>query len=299
MTSQELDRQIEQFKLEKDGDNTEVHLWSLLKNDFPMYEQFWRRYVVPLTFRLRPGLPPEKAIRLRPAAKRFERMAMTHYSVFHYLGYATERIRFAKDDDRLLAGDAFYRLDSSIDNLQYFLDELHHIGGDFDIKFPKEQVKNAKKPRQVSRDTVPIELRMITDYRDTLLHNPVLGRAIDRGVEKLPKWEHLSKAKESWFCSERLSDDELIATRSLLESLRLRYCEYLDKKWLEVLSRLEGKREKFAQLLNLDEDLDVQYVNVSMPLTVSGAQFKDPPIIVARSDLHSLGIFQSQRGLKQ
>src|SRR2546428_2332668 len=73
VTAQELDRQLEKFHLIDDGDNTEQHLWLLLlRDDFPNYELFWRKYVVPVTFRLRSDLPHEKRIRLRPAAKYFE-----------------------------------------------------------------------------------------------------------------------------------------------------------------------------------------------------------------------------------
>src|SRR4029077_9375151 len=87
---------LELFSLKNHGDWREVELGPLIQEAFPAYEIFWRRYIVPLTNRVDPAIPPDtpKWIRLRPeVSNTLEWMAMCHYSVFYYLARARKRMR--------------------------------------------------------------------------------------------------------------------------------------------------------------------------------------------------------------
>lgn len=66
------------YSLEKDGDKYEIHYWDLLKRDFPNYEVFWARFIVPLT-----GRPDGCEIGPRNEIDPLlENIAMAHYTFF-------------------------------------------------------------------------------------------------------------------------------------------------------------------------------------------------------------------------
>ncbi len=86
--------EFDRFSLEADGDRHEQRFWKLLAADFPAYQLFWRMYVVPLTNRVDFSIDrsDRRWIRMRPAVSdRYLRMAMDHYSVFYFVGRATEQ----------------------------------------------------------------------------------------------------------------------------------------------------------------------------------------------------------------
>ena len=239
----ELDYRLESFNLSEHGDRLERRLWPYVRNDFPLYEVLWRRYVVPLTRRLECHTNPSLQIRLRPEMKHFELFVMSHYSVFWYFAHATKRLSSRQDQD-LLASNFFYLMDTSIDNLKTFLKQLRKIGKLIDINFDFVEPEN---------DTAFLELKEITNYRDTIVHNPVLGRSVGRGVELLPVHSELDKAKRSWLYCEFLPDDKYVNTRDLLETYRSRYARYLNQRWETILCLLEENRDKFVRRLRLQE----------------------------------------------
>lgn len=191
--------------------------------------------------------------------KEFERFAMSHYSVFYFFARATARLACHHDEDQL-ANDVFYLMGTSLDNVKTFLKQLHHldlIDGSFPFTDPKQDNKFPG-------------LREIADYRNALVHDPVLGRAVDRGVEMMPAHDELSKASKSWLYCESLPTEKLINTRTLIKRYRLRYAVYLDTRWRDILSLLDKSREKFVRRLLLP-----------IPVGVSG-QFV--PNVEARSN---------------
>ena len=175
--------------------------------------------------------------------KDFELFAMTHYSAFLYFARATTRLTSHHDEDQL-ASDAFYLMDTSLDNVKMFLKQLRYIGKSIDTSFTFDEPMQDKE--------FP-ELKEISDYRDTLVHNPVLGRAVGQGVGMIPAHSELGEAKKSWIYCESLPPEKFTNTRNLIERCRSRYAVYLDTRWKQILSLLDKSRGKFVSRLRLGE----------------------------------------------
>jgi hypothetical protein len=224
----------------------ENELFGLVALEFPNYEIFWQRYVVPCTNRINPNAVSGD-IRLRSDAKRFEKMVMSHYSVFSYFVRATRRLKNTSSDDEL-ANIVFFLLNTSIDNLEYFLEEVKDFLADCGLQTSFGQPRNDNE-----------SIRHITDYRGALTHLPVIGRAVnDQGMEMLPIHSVLDKVKDSWLKTQELTESEFRETRVLIEELRSGYAAYLNKKWADVLEHMEKKRDKFLSLLRIpDKDVIV------------------------------------------
>jgi hypothetical protein len=244
----QFDQCLEQFRLAQHGDRSERELWPWVAATFPNYERFWRCYVVPLTRRIEPAvqhsltLPVNShIIRLRPQAKRFEKLAMSHYSTFFYFGHAT-RILKTTADYELLANMVFFFLDTSIDNLEEFLKETERFLADCGTKIRFGQPRNDNE-----------SIQKIGKYRDTLAHNPVIGRAFDQGLEKLPINSVLEKVKNSWMEAEKLQPPEMAESKQLIEELRIGFGSYLNDTWADLLEQVDRKRNKYLELISLPE----------------------------------------------
>ena len=105
-------------------------------------------------------------------------------------------------------------MDTSLDNVKTFFLQLVQIGKLIDITC------DFTEPKQ---DQEFPELKEIADYRDTLVHNPVLGRAVGQGMEMMPVHSELAEAKKSWLYCESLSAEKFVITRDLLKRYRSRY----------------------------------------------------------------------------
>jgi hypothetical protein len=238
---QKFDKQLEQFRItDQHGSQEEKDLFPLVANEFPNYEIFWRRYIVPCTYRIDPSAMG--SIRIRPDAKRFEKMAMSHYSTFFYFAHATRALGVANSYE-LLANIVFFLLDSSIDNLELFLKQIKEISSDFGQRVKLGQPRNGND-----------FITQISDYRNTLAHNPVLGRAVNhQGLEMLPIHRVLKKVERSWLEIEKLTENEFRETREVIEELRRAYAAYLNKKWADVLECMDNRRDEFLSLLRIPD----------------------------------------------
>src|SRR3990172_3074250 len=78
----------------QDGEKYEIRYWEFLKKDFPNYEVFWARFIVPRT-----GRAEGRGIGLKEGIDPLlESVAMAHYTVFYHLGVATElRAKFGQE----------------------------------------------------------------------------------------------------------------------------------------------------------------------------------------------------------
>ena len=281
-TSRDLDPQLECFTLDKHGDRLERKLWPHIRDEFPLYEILWRRYIVPLTRRLESGLSFARCIRLRPDMGTFEHLAMSHYSVFRSFGKATARLASRDDEDRL-ARDVFVLLDTGLESVKAFFAQLDQISKLIDARFVLKPPKHDKE--------FP-ELKEMADYRNILLHYPVLGRAEGQGVEMIPVYEELDNVKGSWLQCELLPPDRFVETRALLKRYRSRYSVYLNTRWDEILSVLDNSRDKYVRRLRLGErsgittgpvafDPNLMQSNTNNPVAASGQFVLD---VQARSD---------------
>jgi hypothetical protein len=50
--SKEIEAKLKVFSISAHGDRNERLLWKFVGSEFPNYEKFWRRYIIPVTFRL-------------------------------------------------------------------------------------------------------------------------------------------------------------------------------------------------------------------------------------------------------
>src|SRR5258708_5225907 len=89
---------LDKFSLELHGDGREQQWAKHVLPEFPAYEEFWRKYIVPLTNRVDPQVSrsqnPQSWIGIRTEVRPVhEQMGMHHYSILYYLARATQRIR--------------------------------------------------------------------------------------------------------------------------------------------------------------------------------------------------------------
>jgi hypothetical protein len=246
---------LDRFDLGLHGDRHERELWPLVSGYFPSYEILWRHLIVPLTFRIDRQAAVGTAqgwIRFRPGIpKKYQQAAMAHYSVFYFLGRAARRI---SEGGRVFEypEDIFFLLDSVGDNLKSFLSKMQDIAKDSGIALFEgwEQSPTGFDP-----------FVEISDYRDVLLHNAVIGRGV--GVDKtyIPKWTNdrssspLERAKSLWSEAEALPHEALTTTQELFVRLIPETGELLERFWKQALAFVETRRfqDKMRQVLNLED----------------------------------------------
>jgi hypothetical protein len=236
------------FSLLYHGDRYERLWWPLLEKEFPEYERFWLRHIVPLTNRinLQVGHSDSKWIAFRDDPNvnpDLEKMAMAHYSVFYYLARATLLVCY---EPRLYVEDAFWLLGTTIYNLERFLKKWHRgLARAFGLcvsLLPPDDLEGS-----------PFE--EIRKYRHTLTHAPVLGRAHYPNSELLPGKEHLKEVEESWRFAQGLDTKSFIEARTLLLELRTELLGKLRNAWDEIEKALAPVRSKkeYRNSYGLDE----------------------------------------------
>lgn len=257
---------LEKFWLALHGDNWEREWWGLVKDGFPGYEVFWRRYVVPLTNRVcDPMVPEPEWIRIRPdISDTLERMTMFHYSVFYFLARAVDRTT----QQPIFPEDVFALLYASGENALEFFREIVKILRDFDRELPE-------LPLQENRLGPFNEVKK---YRDVLLHNAVLGHALEGGSAMLPKPQIVDEVMFSWRAVAALEPSEFVDSHQLYARLISEIKEFLELKWRQIISALDALRdtEQFKRQWRLQKLLPVpaspeRNTSVHNPVTVSGA----------------------------
>ena len=90
-----LENLISQAKFAEHGDDQEKESWDILNDNFPNCEEFWRRFVVPLTCRIRENNDTlGKNIHFRDDIDdELRHIASAHYSIFMHLVYAHHHIK--------------------------------------------------------------------------------------------------------------------------------------------------------------------------------------------------------------
>lgn len=244
---------LELFDLRQDGDRWEQELWSFTEETFPAYQVFWRRYVVPLTNRINPAVSastPEK-IRLRSEITgQLEKMTMHHYSVFYFLARARKRI--SEDKPLPLPEDVFALLDACRDNILRFFQVIMDI----------YTFSNPCLGLPITEDQLcgscPA-LGAVKEYRNTILHFPVLGRSANQDREFLPKREALPKVRNSWRAAEKLKENEFVDSHELYEHLYRDLAVFLERNWREIINNLDENREssKFKMIWKLESLLPI------------------------------------------
>lgn len=283
---------LDEFTLASHGDHREQEWGPAIREYFPAYEIFWRRYVVPLTNRVDPSISFSNRdlwIRLRDGVRpEYEQMAMHHYSIFYYLARAIVRIRSGKS---VFPEDVFASLDACGDNVRAFFAAMRSILKDFGVHtdflpVQKDQLcvgEERSKPKMLRGAFVEVQA-----YRDTILHNPVLGRGMQVSREFLPKPEFLPKVELSWREAARLESEQLIESQELYAKLLSDCGSFLQRTWEPLIANLDGVREtdKFRKQWALNTRFPATappqvIASTSQPLSASGAHaMPDSPTAV-------------------
>ncbi len=226
------------FSLKLHGDRYEREWWPLISSEFPSYEAFWIKHVVPLTsridFRVAQGEP--RWIMMRPNVNRIlEQMAMAHYSVFYYLARTTVLLT---SKEKLWFEDAFNLLRVSGYNLHLFLEQCKKL-------FVPLGVNGAWLPLKFTSGQAAWKVKV---YRDALLKNPVIGRAENIGREFLPGEAVIDKVRNSWLRTQALAKQDFVVGRDLIAGYRKKYAGDLDDIWRRLLHVLEPVRSRAGYL---------------------------------------------------
>ncbi|MBI4164897.1 MAG: hypothetical protein HY508_04090 [Acidobacteria bacterium] len=236
------------FALVNHGDRYERLWWPLLRDEFPQYESFWRKHIIPLTNRIAPDIPPSDGrwIGFRDDPKinsDVEAMAQSHYSTFYFLARATLVIKY---EPQLFFEDAFALLAAATANFERFVKVWH---------------RRLVKRLALSKRLVPVGnvenrqvIKEIREYRNVLLHAPVLGRAHYLNSEFLPKKQVLKKVEESWRFASNLREESFEEGRGLLQRLRAGLLRELTGDWQKLETALDPARSYlcYRNCYNLD-----------------------------------------------
>lgn len=179
------------FRLAIDGDSLEKAAWPLfVQFEFPSYERFWLKYVVPLTNR--PANIHFKDLATLAAAGKTEEdvaIAQLHYTILKHL-LAAHQIKQGQtvDDFGLFIGLSSLTgaQDVAFELLQRYTDP-----GKYD-PWTESRPKATKKPlsgedaRSKWKKDHYYPLQSIRDYRNKLIHGRIPPAIVDPGGVRLP-----------------------------------------------------------------------------------------------------------------
>lgn len=228
---------IAQYRLAIDGDDFERHYWGqFIKNQFPSYEAFWMKFVVPLTNR-----PYDINFKTDAELKKINKtkadlcVAQLNYSVLTHLSRCFEVLRILRDStgmeqaDLLLEG--MTRLVGAQDNAFELLERLNRSCC-YD-PFDKNSSKLARERWQQDKKHPLQDLR---SYRNALVHGLLLPRIIDGSRLCMP-----GIGKENLYLDWRLITElsseleeykkDFISVLNILESAWNKTIMYLENNW--------------------------------------------------------------------
>ena len=179
------------FRLAIDGDSHEKTAWSLfVQSEFPSYERFWLKHVVPLTNRPA-SIHFKDAATLAAEGKTEEDIAIAqlHYTVLKHL-LAVHQVRQAQtvDDFTLFIGLSSL---TGAQDVAFELLQRYTNQGKYD-PWTESRPKEAKGPPSgqdaqtdwKKADRYP--LQPIRDYRNKLIHGRTPPAVVDASGVRLP-----------------------------------------------------------------------------------------------------------------
>lgn len=172
-------------------------------------------------------------------------LAMHHYSVFYYFARAAQRLR---SEEYIYPEDVFSLLDSCGDSVREFFSKtkqlLKRVGGSVPpLPTQKKDMYLEEGPGKKTKEAERGCFVEVQRYRDAILHNPVIGRAVDVKRELLPRREVLDRVKHSWREAGRLRPEELIDSRDLFSRLQSEISSFLEFHWKKIISALDMVRD--------------------------------------------------------
>jgi hypothetical protein len=186
------------YTLIKDGDGFEQHYWTqFLSLQFPTYEKYWSKKIVPLTNRPK-DIHFRKSADLIAAGYTPEDVcnAQLHYTTLRHLVRAFEILKHLKSDiqtilDVDLLGEGFVHLCSAQDVAFEFL-QRNKTPNVYDPWAPNKKNSHAgiygsKKARDKWQTDNRKPLQDIRNYRNHLTHGRLLPVVLEPGKVKAPQ----------------------------------------------------------------------------------------------------------------
>jgi hypothetical protein len=232
----------DQSKLEQHGDPYESLWGHFLKDDFPEWERFWARHVVPLTNRIDDKKKNGQAklfLRDDPTIhKGIEALMMANYSVFYYLARSCVIVA---SEPHLFPEDAFIFLRATTENVREFL----HV---FTTRLahPLNIDKN-RVPKYADIEDTEVA-KAIDKYRNAFVHYSRLGRNPNLAWEFIPNTSHVHKSKLSWRYVQNLPEDQFIDSRTYLRELQRGLMKVINPVWKQITLLLDERRTSEAYL---------------------------------------------------
>lgn len=228
------------YRLAIDGDDLEKRAWgSFLQSDFPAYEQFWMKHVVPLT-----GRPAhihfKDDVTLKAEGKNAEDLAMAqlHYTALkHLLGAHQVGQGRAIDEFGLFVG--LSALTGGQDVAFELLQRYSHRG-QYDPWVearPRGKKIGSKSGQDAQEDwkkANSFPLQHIRDYRNKLLHGRTPPAILSSGVISLPAIGAVDK-----YCDWRTVTGPGAASRIPIGDFESASA-ILGRAWQETLQYLEN-----------------------------------------------------------
>jgi hypothetical protein len=150
------------YSIANDGDYYEVQYWGFLKNDFPNYEEFWNRYIIPLTKRTEgQGIGLKESI-----DPLLESLAMAHYTVFYHLGVTADlQARLGQE----FSEDILFHLSSATEMAERLIFILAKLNA---------TLRNAELASQLAEGNIP---EITLEYLSSKGYTKEFARFLHRG----------------------------------------------------------------------------------------------------------------------
>jgi len=239
------------YTLQKNGDSFEQHYWiAFLKSDFPNYEKYWAKHIVPLTKR------PDN-VHFKPSQQLTDEgytaddicKAQLHYTTFRHLVRAFEILNILKGKspqtilDMDILSEGLFHIAAAQDVAFEFLQRVA-TPNQFDPWAPKkkESVTNQAASQEASNKWKidnKSPLQDIRDYRNHLTH----GR-MSPSIQSFPKILLPKIGKELIYLDWRLVTDWNSGTASIndfdpLDIILMdawdRTLKYLNEEWGKIV----------------------------------------------------------------
>jgi len=220
-----------------DGDHLEQKYWSLfIKEEFPEYEQFWQKYVVPLTNRP-DDIHFKNDAELSHIGKNDHDIciAQLHYTILRHLVRAYE-IRQIEPVDLDQFVECLVRLSAATDAADELIERMT-----FPANYDPWSEKDGEKARRAWREK-NTELKYLRDYRNKLVHGRVSPSVLIKGTfdrYRVPKFEKVND----------YIDWRKVTTERVGKGGRVRKDfdspnNLMEKAWKDVLSYFEKNWKK-------------------------------------------------------
>ena len=229
------------YRLAIDGDDLERHYWGLfVKDQFPSYEMFWLKFVVPLTNR--PGninFKTDTGLAKINKSKLDISIAQLNYSIFRHLmrcfdiSIALEKSTGVEQQLNFLQ-EGIIRLVGAQDNAFELLERINKP-----CCYDPFSEKDGEIARKTWQQNKKYPLRDIRNYRNNLIHGRLLPGIIDGSRLCLPKIGKESKYLD-WRLVTELSNKreeykkDFISVLNILKGVWNETVSYLESNWKDL-----------------------------------------------------------------